>query len=71
MSYFNCLPLANLYSQARINGITQAEFAKKCKIDPSRMSKFLNGVALPSTKELAKICEALQCQPNNILEVKK
>lgn len=47
---------------------TKAEFARKCGISKSTMTQYLNNKMLVSSNSLEKICKALKCHTNDILE---
>lgn len=48
--------------------MTQTEFAEKLGTDQPRISQFLNGKGRPSINEVDKMCEALGCQVEDIIE---
>jgi len=64
----HCRPLARRFADIMVFGKTKKSFAEQCGIDKSRMGKFLNGKIPPSMIELDRICAALQCQPNDVIE---
>lgn len=44
--------------------IRQRDLASRTRIDKSRISSYVNGVAFPNAKTLARIARALGCKPN-------
>lgn len=59
-----CKGFREQFFQARM---TQIKFAMLSEVHPSRVSKVLNG-DLMSMSELDRFCQALSCQPGDLIE---
>ena len=51
-----------------IEGMTQAELAKKIGIDPSRLSKYVTGTHAPDAYMLHRIANALDCDVKTLFD---
>lgn len=66
-----CRGLAHQAADAKLAGISREVFAEKCDITPSDLSQFITGKRLPGLVVLARICNALDCQPGDILSMEE
>lgn len=57
-----------LKRQLKQSGLSQNKFAEIVGMDPSRFSRILRGLSTLSLPEIGKICEALDCQPCDVIE---
>lgn len=57
-----------LKRQLKQSGLSQNKFAEIVGMDPSRFSRILRGLSTLSLPEIGKICEALDCQPGDVIE---
>lgn len=59
----------NLFKLLIDKGMKKSEFARRCKLSAPTMSK-LNKNEYVSMEVLVRICEGLECQLNDIVEIK-
>ena len=50
-------------------GMTQRELADKVGVTESMISHVLSGKADLNTRRIGFLCEALECQPNDVYEI--
>jgi len=50
-------------------GKSQADLARATRIDDYRISRYANGNANPSPATLARLAKALDCKPDELVEV--
>jgi len=62
------LTCKGLKKQFEQSGLSQNKFALLLGIDKSELSRILNGLRSPSSMEICKMCEALGCQPCDVIE---
>lgn len=47
---------------------TQAELAYLSGLSPSTISRYLNGMQMPTVKALVNIIDALECEPEDLVD---
>ena len=57
----------NLAALLRLKNLTQARAAELCGVDPPHVSMWITGEQKPSLITFARICEALEIEPNWLL----
>lgn len=58
----------NLYRRRREKKITQADLAEAAELSANAISKWESGLMFPNCESLCKLCEALGCTPDEILQ---
>lgn len=60
---------ASLLREAReYEGMTQAELAEKTGLQPTAISHFETGARRPCIENLRKLCKALRCSADSLLQ---
>lgn len=59
----------NLIKLMNDRGISQSKLAKESDVDRSLLNKYINGVSIPSLKNIANICLVLDCQIDDIVTI--
>jgi transcriptional regulator with XRE-family HTH domain len=57
----------NLKSWRELRGGTQVALGDWSSIDPTVIAHYENGDRLPSIESLLRLCDALECSPNQLL----
>ncbi len=57
----------SIYQLMKLKGITQKELAARAGVPPQRMNDFLKGRRPMRAALLPRICDALNCEPNELL----
>ena len=65
--HFDCMVAARLAALREMRGLTQAELARRCGLKPAAIGLFEQRRRRPCLRNLVKLCEGLQCTPNDIL----
>ncbi len=50
-------------------GLSQVDLAKMSGLQPSAISHFETGKRSPSLKNLIRLCRALHCKPNALIDI--
>lgn len=62
---------SNLKNMLKECIMTQKELAKYSGIDKSTISRYVNGELMPSVKNLINICDVLDCELDELIDVIK
>lgn len=57
----------NLRSLIREEGITQQQLAKESGVDQSDISRYINGLQMPSIKAVVNLASALSCDTDDLI----
>ena len=57
-----------LLKQFKQSDLTQVAFSERVGVNRGRFSRIMSGQILPNMRELNDICEAMQCQVQDVIE---
>ena len=57
-----------LLRQFKQSDLTQVAFSRKVGVNEGRFSRMMSGQILPNIRELDRICSALQCAVQDVIE---
>ncbi len=61
---------ANLRQEILLSGKSKGRIAREIDVAPATLSQYLSGRILPSLPTFARLCAALDCSADEILNVK-
>ena len=57
-----------LMRQFKQSDLTQVAFSEKVGVDKGRFSRMMSGQILPNVREIDRICSALKCSVQDVIE---
>ena len=57
-----------LLRQFKQSDLTQVAFSEKVGVDKGRFSRMMSGQILPNVREIDRICSALKCSVQDVIE---
>ena len=62
------LTIKPLLKQFKQSDLTQVAFSEKVGVNKGRFSRMMSGQILPNVREIDRICSALKCSVQDVIE---
>lgn len=62
---------SNVRDRMALAGMSQSELARRMDVSPQYVWNMLNGTSEPGLMLVARVAEALECEPRELLDLKK